>query len=523
MDIPPGWPMWGATPQRTNTVSAQPAVTGLQLRWRFADTQGWAASSPVIANDVAYFGSSDTYVYAVQVNTHKLLWRFKTDGMVLSTPALADGKVFVGSTDHNLYAVDARSGDLVWKSTTDSWIVASPLPALGLVFVGSGDGSVYGFDSRNGRPLWRSQTGGWIVSSPAIDPGGTLVVGSWDGNIYGLDALSGQQKWKVNVGQPIVATPLVAQGMVLVPSLGESIGISFPSLVEKGVQLLGKVGLFDVGKVMAEVIRNVVTTRPAALPGGKLLGIDVTTGQTRWTAGFEGWSIGSLALWRDEVIMATTAGKKFTFKIATGSRQEVNTGNSGWIPSAPIVVGDVLYVVNGYGQGEAYDLVDQRSLTYPRGAATARVGFRVDGRSGGGAPTLTGTFASPAFAAGRLYVVSEDGQLLSYGDGLYQLTLDGLQQTVPVGGIATARVRALPYTPAFNENVTLTAVLPTGLGPPDVVVTFDRPALGANQETQAHISVSKTFAGASVSLAVRGVSDSGAEDITTYIMVAVTR
>src|SRR5579863_3336097 len=46
---------------------------------------------------------------------HGLRWKFKTQGPVISTPAIADGVAYFGSNDHYLYAVDAASGTERWK------------------------------------------------------------------------------------------------------------------------------------------------------------------------------------------------------------------------------------------------------------------------------------------------------------------------------------------------------------------------------------------------------------------------
>src|SRR6185437_15416845 len=52
----------------------------------------------------------------LQLNGTK--WTFKTDGPIIGSPAVSDGVVYIGSTDGNLYAVDQETGKQKWKFKT---------------------------------------------------------------------------------------------------------------------------------------------------------------------------------------------------------------------------------------------------------------------------------------------------------------------------------------------------------------------------------------------------------------------
>src|SRR6202042_3437638 len=47
-----------------------------------------------------------------------LKWKFHTSGLIISSPAIAGDVVYVGSTDGNLYAVNLNSGEMKWKFET---------------------------------------------------------------------------------------------------------------------------------------------------------------------------------------------------------------------------------------------------------------------------------------------------------------------------------------------------------------------------------------------------------------------
>jgi hypothetical protein len=49
---------------------------------------------------------------------HGIKWTFKTDDPIIGSPAVANGIVFFGSTDGNLYALDEETGRQKWKYRT---------------------------------------------------------------------------------------------------------------------------------------------------------------------------------------------------------------------------------------------------------------------------------------------------------------------------------------------------------------------------------------------------------------------
>ncbi len=55
------------------------------------------------------------YVYALDAETGRRRWRYKTDGRVSCDIAFAAGVVYAGSEDGHLYALDAKTGTKRWK------------------------------------------------------------------------------------------------------------------------------------------------------------------------------------------------------------------------------------------------------------------------------------------------------------------------------------------------------------------------------------------------------------------------
>jgi outer membrane protein assembly factor BamB len=214
------------------------------VKWKFK-TGGRVISSPVIANGMAYVGSTDKNLYAVDLESGAQKWKFATGSSVVSSPAVSGNSVYFGSYDGFSYAVDAATGMLQWKFETagekrfaakhlhgleppaetmpDPWdfFLSSPAVWNGAVYFGSGDGNIYALDGTSGKLKWKFHTGDVVHSSPAIADG-TLYIGSWDGYLYALDASTGEKKWSFKTGDDpaihnhigIQSSPVVADGTV---------------------------------------------------------------------------------------------------------------------------------------------------------------------------------------------------------------------------------------------------------------------------------------------------------------------
>jgi outer membrane protein assembly factor BamB len=126
-------------------------------------------------------GSDDSNVYAL-VSRFRLeeLWVFETGGPVRSSPAIhPDGTVFFGSGDSYVYAVDGETGDLRWSFKTGGAVDGSPAVLQdGSVVVGSADSFVYAFNASTGSLRWKVKTSGPVVGSLAVAADGTVYVGS---------------------------------------------------------------------------------------------------------------------------------------------------------------------------------------------------------------------------------------------------------------------------------------------------------------------------------------------------------
>ena len=170
-------------------------------------------SSPAIVDGVAYVGSDDLYLYAVDIDTGQQLWRFlarpdvfQSAGPVQSSPVIAGDLVFFGTIANHLFAVEIDTDLVRWQFKTGNGVRSSPAIAEGSIFFGSWDGNLYSVDIKTGSEKWRFETGDRIWSSPAI-AGTTVFIGSDDGNLYAVDKDTGMEKWRFRTGGWVTSTP----------------------------------------------------------------------------------------------------------------------------------------------------------------------------------------------------------------------------------------------------------------------------------------------------------------------------
>ena len=79
------------------------------------------------------------YIYALDENTGKFLWKYQTQkGVSHSLPLFAENKLLIGDDSGNIYALNADNGNLIWKKYLEAAEVVHSSPAYykGIIFVG---------------------------------------------------------------------------------------------------------------------------------------------------------------------------------------------------------------------------------------------------------------------------------------------------------------------------------------------------------------------------------------------------
>jgi outer membrane protein assembly factor BamB len=323
--------------------SVQGGSSAPKQRWKFDK-----GMTPTVSDGVAYFGSMDKSLYAVDAATGEERWKFGTGGFLPSSsdtdgwgspPTVAGGVVYSTSVDGNLYAVDAKTGNERWAFDAGGPLVRSPAVADGLVYVSTVAGTLYAVDAASGKRRWVFDTGTKEASAPTV-AGGVVYVGSR--NLYARDAATGEKRWTFDADGAWVSSVAVVQGVVYFGSTDDSLYARDAATGEER-------WTFKAG--------DEVQAPPAVADGmayfgsvdGKLYAVDTATGRQRWNLAIDGGVRAGSGLFsspvvaNDAVYLASAHGL-YAVDAATGRERWRHATDRGF-PWSPVVADGILYAV----------------------------------------------------------------------------------------------------------------------------------------------------------------------------------
>jgi len=185
-------------------------------------------SSATVNNGTVYFGSSDSNIYALDLETGEKVWHYLTGGSVHSSPAIWENSLVVGSWDSRVYCLDTKTGNEKWIYTTGRdtasyiWlgIQASPSIDDGVAYIGSRDALFYAFDIATGDTLWTKDAfkRSWMPSSAAIGSG-NIYTGSSDAfSFFSIDKQTGDINYSTSTQAYTFSSPAIDSEMAYIGS-----------------------------------------------------------------------------------------------------------------------------------------------------------------------------------------------------------------------------------------------------------------------------------------------------------------
>jgi len=169
--------------------------------------------------DIAYFGSSDHKIYALNVTEEELIWDtpFETSNWVWGAPAVDAGRVYVGSMDHYVYAINRQTGLEEWRKDIGGSIAGAIALEDQRLFVGSVDKRMHVLSSEDGSEIWKTdELGGWVWGEALVHDG-YVYFGSLDGTIHARNVENGSPRWdSVSLEGAVRAGPALAGNNLIV-------------------------------------------------------------------------------------------------------------------------------------------------------------------------------------------------------------------------------------------------------------------------------------------------------------------
>jgi polyvinyl alcohol dehydrogenase (cytochrome) len=336
------WASWGGNLGNTRFQASKDAgidaqdVPRLTLKWAFAfpDTSTMR-SQPAVSGGRVFAGGQDGSVFALNAATGCVYWTTVVQSQVRSgiTVGETGGNtvIFFGDSAGYVYALDANSGKQLWKMRPDdhaaSTVTATPVYYQGRLYVGSASreetmavaaaypcctfrGSESALDAATGKVLWKRYTIAELAKAQPKTKGGAAVLGPSGAGVWTAPALDPERDTMYittgdNYSDP--PSPMSDAVVALKMSTGEilwSRQFTAKDAWNSSCYLAGKVNCpdsdgpdFDFAS--SAILVNLANGRRALLLGQKsavIYGVDPDKkGQTIWQARIgEGGTVGGI-------------------------------------------------------------------------------------------------------------------------------------------------------------------------------------------------------------------------------------
>ncbi len=205
-------------------------ITDGEIIWEYPKGGAYIGAivgRPDIDNGIMYVTSSDSTVYALDINRNGLEeWKSEIldekgerHEKLWTSPVVYDGAVYVSTFDGHIYALSVETGELLeWSFKLEAGFASSPVIYEDTIFSGSFDRHLYAVKMGSDVPLWKfpreNPAGNWFWASPVVNEG-IVYAGCLDGKLYAIEAKTGEKLWDFNAGNPIVSSP-VLMGRLLI-------------------------------------------------------------------------------------------------------------------------------------------------------------------------------------------------------------------------------------------------------------------------------------------------------------------
>ncbi len=237
------WTQAGGVPSH---VMGNLALGDLKQSWRrsIGDGGGYRAkltAAPVVAGGQVFTMDSDGAVAAFDASTGNPHWKADTKAEgnrstnVGGGLAVVGGRVFASTGRGEVLTLDAGSGKIGWRYNLEAPARSAPTVVENRLFVPTLDERLVALDAGSGKRIWSYQataaaTSVLGVAAPAFSDG-LVVAGFGSGDVVALRAESGTLAWSDSLAaargrtslldlSAVRALPVIAGGIVYVISLG---------------------------------------------------------------------------------------------------------------------------------------------------------------------------------------------------------------------------------------------------------------------------------------------------------------
>jgi len=334
----------------------------------------------------------------------------------IPAPIVADGHVFTMDTEHEVSAFDVTTGSEVWDvDLADDVEDDDAIPGglafdAGRVYVTTGFAKIIALDAATGDKIWERSVDAPIHGPPAVYRGRVFAI-DINNAVYAFDALNGAELWPAyqsiteSAGLLGSASPAVEENILAAPfSSGDLVALRTNSGRVLWSDSLASNRRTDDLSSLTDIRGRPVIDQGlvyAVSYAGVLAAINVRTGERVWEREVSGmygpWLVGNVLflLTSDQrvVCLSRSDGSVYWVKeLPLFEYEKEKEDPIQW--AGPVVAGNKVIVVSSDGRAFALSPFDGKEIE------------RV---------SLSGPVSHvPVIADGRMYVVTDEGELASY-------------------------------------------------------------------------------------------------------------
>ena len=307
----------------------------------------------------------------------KRLWQAGIDGgsnreRLGAAPVVADGKLFVTDVTATIHAFTADTGAALWSAgITEGKLNKAARFGGGVsyddgkLYATDGVGDVVAMSAADGKILWRAKPGAPLRGSPTVANGAVYVL-TQDNQVFSLNQADGKVQWVQSgtletQGVFGVAAPAVSQGTVVA---GFSSGELSAYRYENG-RILWQDALSRTSITTSVSSLSDIDAAPvidggrvyAVGQGGRMVALELSTGQRLWEQNFAGistpWIAGEwLFVVTDDarlVCLSRSNGKaRWIAQLKRFQNEKKRSNAITWF--GPILAGNRLVLTNSRGE-----------------------------------------------------------------------------------------------------------------------------------------------------------------------------
>lgn len=327
------------------------------------------------------------------------------DGQLTAVPIVYKGRVYTIDAEGNVSAFSASGGSRVWRIALtpenekgEEGYGGGLAVDGGRLYAVTGFGTAVGINPANGSILWTKKLGVPVRSSPTAS-GGKLFFVTTENRIYCIKGEDGDVVWSYR-GVPGAATllsnvsPAVSGDTAVVPlSSGDLVAYKVSQGKPFWADSLAKRGGRSALSALSDPARPVIDRGIVFAVGhsGRMVAVAANTGERLWTRNIRSTQMPWVA--GDTVFVADENSKLMALSRRGGKVRWVADLPQSRKWNGPVLASNKLWLVSSEGLVVGVD------------PSSGKVASRLD--------LDTAVFIAPVVAAGKMYVLADNGRLVA--------------------------------------------------------------------------------------------------------------